>query len=377
MKKQNKVIGIVGNADSIYIKRFIEYIMIPYKKEFVLFTITNKTFFDFYKENNIKVISYNTGRKDSYNKKRILKVFDCIKLIYLVNINKIDNLIIHYVSPFMLLIFMIFRFNKELVLVYWGSDVYRENSKLLSCLNKIVKKSQLVTDSEDIAKELIKIYGNEIIDKLDIIKFADSTLNVIDSLFKKREQLKEELIGNNKKYIVTIGYNAIEQQQHIKVLEQLGKLEKNEKDMLFIILPLTYPNNAEYVDVLKKKLKEIEIDSLIISEYMHEYEIARLCISTDLFIHAQTTDSMSSSMIEHIYAGSYVLNGSWLNYDYLNNNGIVCGSFNDFNELCSIVKKYPVINYDLDTVKRIIADDYGISKYQKKWFSIINKHNPN
>jgi glycosyltransferase involved in cell wall biosynthesis len=54
---------------------------------------------------------------------------------------------------------------------------------------------------------------------------------------------------------------------------------------------------------------------------MNDREVAFLRLSSDIMIQVQNTDSFSSSMREHLYAGNVVITGDWLPYETLDKKG--------------------------------------------------------
>ena len=52
----NRIV-VIGEADSFWTKRYIEYVLLPLGKEVLLITPKNKQYDEFYKENRIRVLS--------------------------------------------------------------------------------------------------------------------------------------------------------------------------------------------------------------------------------------------------------------------------------------------------------------------------------
>ncbi len=97
------------------------------------------------------------------------------------------------------------------------------------------------------------------------------------------------------------------------------------------------PDN--YVNSVKKVLSEINCESLILTEFMNDAEIAVLRAATDIFIHAQTTDALSASVLECLYAGAILINPIWIRYDELIDNEIEYVEFAEFINLPNIILK--------------------------------------
>lgn len=82
-------------------------------------------------------------------------------------------------------------------------------------------------------------------------------------------------------------------------------------------------------------------------------------------------------MIEFIYAGSKVIVGSWLDYDFLYDNNINVVSFLDFKEIPNIIiesiENGIVLDYNINEVKKIIDEEFGIRTFFSKWKNIVDK----
>jgi spore maturation protein CgeB len=61
--------------------------------------------------------------------------------------------------------------------------------------------------------------------------------------------------------------------------------------------------------------------------------MAKYAGCSDILIHVQTTDQLSSKMLQEMYAGSVVIAGSWLPYQQLFDDGIYFVSIDSIDEL--------------------------------------------
>ena len=74
-------------------------------------------------------------------------------------------------------------------------------------------------------------------------------------------------------------------------------------------------------------------------------EMAELAMITDVMIHVQTTDQLSSAMLSHMYNGNIVIAGAWLPYVWLQDNNVFFLKVGKIPELTSCLEKV-VINLD-------------------------------
>lgn len=134
------------------------------------------------------------------------------------------------------------------------------------------------------------------------------------------EQAKETL--RIIKPVIVCGYSAAPIVRHEKIIDALHAL-KGKLGPYKILFPMAYGVNAEesraMVNIL---LADSGLDYEILADYLPTESIQPLRLSADIFIHIQSRDQMSASMLEHLAAGSVVITGKWLPYDELEKRGV-------------------------------------------------------
>jgi hypothetical protein len=60
----------------------------------------------------------------------------------------------------------------------------------------------------------------------------------------------------------------------------------------------------------------------ILDSHLSDKEVAALRIASDIMISVPSSDQMTASMLETLYAGGIVITGEWLPYDLLDENKI-------------------------------------------------------
>ena len=68
--------------------------------------------------------------------------------------------------------------------------------------------------------------------------------------------------------------------------------------------------------------------------------MAALRLLSDIFIQVQTTDALSGSTQEHLYAGSFTIVGDWLPYKILKESGVVFNSVRSISEIIDIIELF-------------------------------------
>ena len=130
-------------------------------------------------------------------------------------------------------------------------------------------------------------------------------------------------------------------------------------------------NKQKVIDLLKS----LNVDFLLLDQFLSEEEWANYILSTDIFIHMQVSDAFSSSITEHLLLGHVLINGSWLHYKDLDDNGVYY-ILSDFENLEQNVKKASDVNKDLqvkleankDKIVKMKSLNYCIKNYWIPYF---------
>ena len=221
-----------------------------------------------------------------------------------------------------------------------GSDLYRDsNSRIIRILQKrILSYADCVSSENTQTRDFFeKRYGRKCA-KLPhyIARFGIDVLENIDKVCANstKKQIREKWGINNGKYVVMLGHNGRRQHNHFEMIDALSQMEADEKDQLYVIIPMTYgAPNKEYISEVEERIKNTGVEYTVIREYMDNDRMAELAIVTDIMIHVQDTDQLSSTMLSCIYAGSVVIAGSWLPYDSLKDAGIFFLTVDNHKEL--------------------------------------------
>jgi hypothetical protein len=105
-------------------------------------------------------------------------------------------------------------------------------------------------------------------------------------------------------------------------------------------VPLTYGGNVHYKDKIVRKLNSMDYQFTVLTSFLNDRQVAMLRKASDYFINLQITDQLSGSMLEHLYAGSTVLTGSWLPYNILDGLGIRLLKVNDVPQAAKVIKDH-------------------------------------
>ena len=210
----------------------------------------------------------------------------------------------------------------KLIIAPWGSDVYRVSPMVRLFLRPLYKSADYVKGSEGRFMEDCVKYFKIDRNKLVNISIGSETIDYInDHIDKVSAQEAKEIIGASGKYVITIGYNAAPEQNHIAVIDSILKIRDDLPRNLILILPLTYNGNEEYKKIVKSKLDHSGVDYICFDSFLPVEDVFYLRLATDLFIHVQTTDANSASLQEYLLCKKTIINGVWLQYPHYMRNG--------------------------------------------------------
>jgi len=337
-----KRILIIGDSNSLYIKRYIEHILLGGFEIYLVNYNDKANFSEFYAKNSIQLIS-----AKGIPKLRDFKFGMLTRLLSVVTKRqKYDIIHVHYIGVFHMLVLCVAVLNwktSHIVGTYWGSDLFRACDKKRKLLGRFLKHFRHISlSTNEMREEFTSIFDNTYDEKLRMALFGISRFADISAIMEAHtiDDCKAHISIDPKKTVVCVGYNAAEQQQHLKVIAQIPKLKKDILDRIVWVFPMTYGYSAdETVIKVQEKLSSMDTDSIVIAEFMNDEEVAKLRIATDIFIHAQTTDAFSASIQESLYTGSIVVNPIWIQYSEIKKLGIKVLEYSEFDELPGILER--------------------------------------
>ena len=210
-----------------------------------------------------------------------------------------------------------------------GSDLYRESK--VWCF-KILQKQMLKkcnwysAENQQTVDYFYQIYSGREYRKppMTINRFG---VDVLDEFSKIQDKDAESICNSLGIPMgmcnIVCGTNARKEQQHLEIINQIKKMNKGSRDKCCFIFPVTYGEPYQgYLDLIKRELEKLNIRYVLIRKYMNPNEMARLMSVSDVLIHIQTTDQLSSTMLGYMYAGKVVITGKWLPYGGLRDNKI-------------------------------------------------------
>jgi len=319
---------IVGDSGSIFIKQYIEYVLLNKGAEIILVQEgqTPKDYETFYNQNSLVI----EPLKQKANKlimdmpiirsflgcwiwaKIVKRKYGEFDFIHIHGLNRSRGNLGKYLR----------KYTKKLAITVWGDELLRAKTKTLKKYHKYYDISDYITvPTSQMYNSFLEVYGNIYTKKISINKFAIGEFDYIDQvqkLYTREQLLKEFGILDSSKKLVFIGHNGREAQRHLELIDALKMLPQKYISKIILVCTMTYGvKSQEYLQSMENQIKALGCQYIILREFLNEEKIAKLRNICDILIHAQLTDAFSASIQESLYAGAIVLNGEWLKYDDL------------------------------------------------------------
>ena len=350
---------LVADINSIHIYNYCKNFLSKEDFQVTLLNIgggeetVNKEYLNFYKELNYKILytcGLATGRWAFFvSFYKVLKQAGEYDILHLHYVN-------HYLCP---AIFFLSKRFKHIVLSYWGSDLLRSNfmkrSMTLPLIIKANAISLLTKEMYDRFSTISFLYRKNL-KKCSIVDFGNL---FFDSIKENQERgltpsRAKKLMGlDPDKLCIAIGYNCRREMQQIEALEGIfhGNF-KYVENVQFVIPAVGIDNSIK--ERIESLLNANKADYYFQQNFLSESQLPIFRLACDVFIHPQTTDSLSCAMMEHLYAGGVVINGSWLKYNVLDNNMIYYYQFDEFADLPNLLNS---IIESIDKIKEQSAEN--------------------
>lgn len=363
-KNDSKKVLVFCSFFSVYAKQLIENMEKVFEKiEFSLITNTEEYREKIFSE-QLKHIYYFQTMADLKAILEQLPVYDVMQLLW------IEREWAYFGN-------LIRKKTKRLNLNVGGSDFYRATMAERDYKKNLIAAADTVTaETKETIQEFRKYYSQDLKCEMGFLPFGIETLKYIkENECVSKNVIKEKFHIPYNKIVITCGYNAKEAHQHIKLIEALNSLDESIKEQIICVFPMTYPKGCDnYIRCVREKLEKSELDYVIHREFMGFGEMAQYALISDVMIQVQTTDQLSSTMLEEMYAGSIIITGKWLPYHSLREKGIFFFDVNEISEISGqlerVVMNIEKYKKECKKNKEIIWKQSSWEKLAKKWHDI-------
>lgn len=300
---------------------------------------------------------------------RIFNIF--FKLIYynwVYSLPAYDHISYHYVGSIYLFFHRKFSNNGGIKssAILWGSDFYRSTFLDTKLKKALFRRVNYIGIGNPIMKEEFIKRNPKFSSKVRKVVFGINKLFKIADLQSKTslQKLREKWKIAEDKIITTIGYNGREEQQHLRILDQIGNSFNSN---IHVLIPFSVLGNDVYKKEIISKLKNLKVNYTIIDWFCTDDEVAEYRIISDLVVNGQTTDALSASIQEHFYSGSVLLVGDWLPYEYFRELGLKFTSFSWH----TLPEKFDSMIENLSAEKKLTRNNKEIVWTHSAWSSTI------
>lgn len=374
---------VIGDAGSLFIKQYIEYVLLGSQNEIVLLqegTLTDD-YKEFYQNSGVILESLWEGCEWVQRIPRIRSIIGvsmwCKRMKQ--KYKEFDCVHVHGVSRSRGDMALGLRgICKQMIITVWGDELFRYNKRLLAKFEKYYTIADKITvATKKMQGEFINLYGEKYADRLLINRFAIGVFDRIDEVknnFTRQELCDSFGIKCPEKFIVFVGHNGRPAQRHIDITKSLLSLPSKYSDKITLVYTMTYGVPDEhYIDEILAVSRGVGCDVVVFREFMNEDTVARLRNVCDILIHAQLTDAFSASIQESLYHGSIILNGSWLPYDELpnyENSMVIYDNLSDIpSKLIEVIDNYDEykakVAVNKDVLKSISSKEITTAQWKK------------
>lgn len=260
-----------------------------------------------------------------------------------------------------------------------GSDVLRASRFVAHRINNAFKETDFVSVSKrsDFGLELIRRYsipsekmiaagfGSDVIDQIDCMR---GTLS--------RKEMASMLNLPESSFYIACGYNANKEQNHEEMLNAIAANQDLLPDDYCVIVQLSYGiSKQELIEHLSNLAKTLKLKVFLITDFLSLEQVTALRFVTDLFIHVQKTDATNASILEYLLADTQVINGEWLKYRFIEQEGKPYYTCSSLDQLSTCLRRVLLARNNFSPVpestKQIIRDFKSWQRILNNWHALF------
>lgn len=268
--------------------------------------------------------------------------------------------------------------NSRTLTVFWGSDLQAVNDAQAGRLAHIVQCSDCVNIStQEMRLAYNRFFGKRFSPKIYSAKFGSLAFSACDEAASEytKESSKSFFGLDPAKICVAVGYGGKPSHQHVSAIKALARLTGEEKEKIQMLLHM-HGGERGYIEKVKSAADEAGIGYVILPGSYGLKEIAIMRMATDIFLHAQTNDAMSSSIRECLYSGAVLVNPGWIRYPEYQELGIDYISYHDFSDLTAkmgeLIRGERKINVQHN--REIVREEYSWEAVKGEWVRIFDEN---
>lgn len=290
-----------------------------------------------------------------------------------------DIVDIHYLSSYYdKLVFELKEKGKRIKVTIWGSDFYRADSTRIEEMRKTFRVVDAIqVETEQVAEDFLQVFP-ECEGKIAIANFGIVQLGIIDALLEHdgKSILRRKLGIPQESIVLTCGTNGSEGHQHLEIIRHLAGLPGKIKNTLFLIFPMNYGGSREYISKVESELASLGLPYLLLKAFFPKEEFSKYVVAGDIVLSIQKSDSLSSAILEYIYANGILISGEWLPYQVLRNRGIEYMTVNMATlteTIAYAVEHLGTIQKQFENNRKSVSEFSSWHKAISRWVDIYRK----
>lgn len=243
----------------------------------------------------------------------------------------------------------------KLIISIGGGDLYEASviTHKRLVLSRLVKRADMISSENTQTKAFFDAVYGKVSAQIphSVVRFGVDVIDAISGYSSKDPNKIKQMWGlPTDRIIVMLGHNAALQHQHIRMIDSISHMSSDMIDKCHFVIPMTYgiPYDG-YRTLVENSIKKLTDHYTILDKYLSVVQMAEVTMATDIMIHVQTTDQLSSTMMAHLYNGNIVIAGSWLPYDDIKKAGIL---FFDVDTVEDLAGELTSVVDNLSTYKR-------------------------
>lgn len=303
---------------------------------------------------------------------RVLQIVSCLRRMSN-NLPQYDIIHIHFHHFYYAFVAPILRKKaRKLFVTFYGGDfdwlsVFRHamNRRTTSISDGVF------AENEKMLEKIIKKYH---LDKHNsgVLRFLMANFVSFESFLRQTTRQAQQESWAAGKGIIVCGYSAGHIMRHREMMDALD-LINGEFSNYKVIFPMTYGWRAgEMRAMVQQRLASSQYDAEVIEEFLPVEKLHSLRLAADIFINIQVRDQLSSSMMEHLAAGSIVITGTWFPYGTLIEKGVFFVQINKPSELAEalahVLRNIEEFRKRSEVNREIILNMTNWEVVKKNWY---------
>ena len=252
------------------------------------------------------------------------------------------------------------QYNSKIAFVPWGSEVLRVSGKKQERLRIAFSEVDYVIGAE---------YANTLLSARDVYSVPEKKLIFYKNYLKgvkligklRNKYSREEMISiigiPQSGYNILCGYNGYVGQNHKIIIDAINKNRNILPKGYQLVFPITYGATVDYVKDLMNYCNQLELNTVFITNYLTDEQVAYLHLITDLFIQIQPTDDGNDFMKEALFAQNQIVTGRWLKYYQFEQYGDPYYVIDSLEELPTILSKIFTCELPIPTIPSQLVED--------------------